>query len=159
MPPKGSKTAPRRLQVATEPPKDATQKPKSFQKPEENQCFSLLYGSGCWTMTVERANQLQTAERRMLRKIVPTQRMHHELADMSIEPEPWVDWIARATHRAENIFRRAGHRSWVDQQQCRKLALTEKTANRTDGRWSTKLLNWTLEDTRLPGRPCKRFSD
>eukprot|EP00959_Pyramimonas_sp_CCMP1952_P323692 6774577-Pyramimonas_sp.AAC.1 len=110
-------------------------------------------------MTAERAKRLQTAEGRMLRRIIPARRIQREFVDMSAGPEPWVDWIVRATHQAENTFRRAGYRSWIDQRQSRKQALTEKTESRTDGRWSTKLLSWTPQGTRLPGRPCKRFSD
>ena len=61
---------------------------------------SVLYGSGCWAMTVERTHRLQTEERKMLRRIVQTPRRYFELADMSVS---WVEWVTRATRRAEGL--------------------------------------------------------
>ena len=42
MPPRGSKTASRRLQEAKEPPKEAPEKPKSFKNNGKNNVFCLL---------------------------------------------------------------------------------------------------------------------
>ena len=120
---------------------------------------SVLYGSGCWAMTVERTRRLQTEERKMLRRIVQTPRRHFELADMSVEQESWVDWVTRATRRAEGLFRRAGYRSWGYQQRGRKRQLQSRIQQREDGRWSTKLLEWAPEGVRVTGRPRKRLAD
>ena len=42
MPPRGSKTAPRRLQVAKEPPKEAPERPTSFNNLTNINVFGLL---------------------------------------------------------------------------------------------------------------------
>ena len=42
MPPRGSKTALRRLHVAKEPPKEAPERPKSFKHLKKNNMFGLL---------------------------------------------------------------------------------------------------------------------
>ena len=42
MPPRGSNTAPRRLQVAKEPPKEAPERPKPFKHIKKINVFGLL---------------------------------------------------------------------------------------------------------------------
>eukprot|EP00973_Karenia_brevis_P043222 5988036-Karenia_brevis.AAC.1 len=37
--------------------------------------------------------------------------------------EPWVDWLRRTTHVAEQAMRRAGVQDWVSQQRGRKWIL------------------------------------
>eukprot|EP00959_Pyramimonas_sp_CCMP1952_P134425 2812507-Pyramimonas_sp.AAC.1 len=57
------------------------------------------------------------------------------------------------------FFRRLGRSSWNDQQQERKRQLQSRAQKCEDGRWSTKLLDWTAEGTRMLGRPHKRYAD
>ena len=98
---------------------------------------TVLYGSGCWTMTSGREQRLQSERRRMLRKIVATPRL--VLGQPGGEEiEPWVDRVVRATHKAETVYEKAGFKSWVVLQQSRKVALREKIGLSTDGRWSKK---------------------
>ena len=83
---------------------------------------TLLYGSGSWTMTVERERLLKTTQRRMLRWMLgsfwkPPAEESSESSDSvneSEEPpdsegeasdklleETWLDWMHRCTHNAE----------------------------------------------------------
>ena len=109
-------------------------------------------------MTSEREQRLQSERRRMLRKIVQTPRLHlgsHSDAEL----EPWVDWMVRATHRAETAYEKAGFRPWVALQQARKAVHLAKLDNSTDGKMSKKLLQWQPIGARSQGRPRKRWTD
>eukprot|EP00973_Karenia_brevis_P003269 449526-Karenia_brevis.AAC.1 len=74
---------------------------------------TFLYGSGSWTMTVDRARRIQTTQRRMLRWMLGVGRTWEkkdtcESESSGEEPEPeemeedgewkletWIDWIRR----------------------------------------------------------------
>ena len=74
--------------------------------------------------------------------------------------ETWVEWIHRATHIAEDSLSRAGIDDWVVAQKRCKFKWAGHTARRTDGRWATKILDWTPSvGSRSVGRPRKRWSD
>ena len=88
----------------------------------------------------------------MIRKIVPTGR---------IDEETWVDYIQRATYKAEAVM--AEHRSidWVTMYKTTKWKFAGETARRTDERWNTLLLRWKpFHGTGRPrGHPQKRWRD
>eukprot|EP00973_Karenia_brevis_P026315 3629418-Karenia_brevis.AAC.1 len=77
-----------------------------------------------------------------------------------LELEPFADWIRRATHIAENAFKKIGLEEWVTLQRRWKWRWAGHTARREDGRWSTAVLAWTpSEGSRKPGHPVKRWQD
>ena len=77
--------------------------------------------------------------------------------------EDWVTYIRRATHRSEELATGHGALDWVAVQRQRKWSLAGKTARRSDGRWSTRLLTWQPWFRASPkwddGRPKKRWDD
>ena len=113
-----------------------------------------LYACGTWTMIVERAHLLQKTRRRMLRWMVHTPRR---------QEETWVDYIIRATHRAEDLAALHGSTSWILTQRVRTWQLAGKAAAQVDHRWRNRLLNWKpwfrCWPKRLAGHPVKRWSD
>jgi hypothetical protein len=139
---------------------------------------SLLYASGCWTLTVELKHKLRTCQRQMLRKILNTKRLKFEMdyspssldssstsmASLSttgnIELEGWIDYIIRATRVAEGLSKRFGVRDWVAEHYRLKFRLAGHVARREDGRWSEQVLHFRPRDgSRQQGHPCKRWSD
>ncbi|CAE8615196.1 unnamed protein product, partial [Polarella glacialis] len=145
---------------------------------------TVLYGSCSWTLTAARERMLQTVQRRMLRKIIVSNRrmvpMGAEedgassvsspadggLIDFNNDEEdqeqlePWLDWIKRLTHTAEDQMRMEGIDDWVRQQRRRKWKWAGHAARRTDGRWSTTIIHWTPTDgRRRVGHPGKRWID
>ncbi len=74
--------------------------------------------------------------------------------------EPWEVWIQRSTAIAESLAEGHGVSDWVAEQRRRQWRLAGHTARRTDGRWSTKLLqDCTMWGQRRQGRPLKRWGD
>ena len=61
---------------------------------------STIYGSGCWTMTVERESRLKVARRRMLRNMA--QVIRGRLGDEENSPENWIDYLVRSTRFVES---------------------------------------------------------
>ena len=144
---------------------------------------SVLYGSGSWTMVRAREDKLRTAQRKMLRRIVKVGRrlVISEVASCSgsdvtgttstdndeSEPErvsetlleDWVQWVIRATGLAEANARRYKVSDWVLKQKENKWHWAGHTSRRTDGRWSTALLEWTPDGTRKAGHPVRRWED
>ena len=55
--------------------------------------------------------------------------------------ESFIDLLRRATHISEDLAQTCGVQDWVSQQRCRKWRLAGRTARRTDGHWSAKLLS------------------
>ena len=90
-----------------------------------------------------------------------------ELFDSTISPslpsfllEPWMDWIQRATHIAEDYASRYGVTDWASAHFSRKFRLAGRIGRRMDSRWSKKVLYWVPEGaTRQRGHPHKRWSD
>ena len=95
----------------------------------------------------------------MMRRVVNTPRRYYELADGSVEIESWVQWIQRATRRAECQFQKFGIPGWVEQQRGRKDRLQDKTLQCGDRRWSKISVDWNPEGVRLTGRPRRRWQD
>ena len=134
-------------------------------------------------MTADRARRLRSAQRRMLRKILGMSRLlvapsdqakENETSSDSTETddeleewqedaefclEDWVDWIIRTTHLAEASCVKAKVQDWVQQQRRKYWRWAGHVARRSDGRWSTLLLDWVPVGSRAQGRPRKRWSD
>ena len=79
--------------------------------------------------------------------------------DGDASQEAWIDWIRRTTHVAEEHFTRAGLEDWVAAVKRKHWKWAGHLARRTDGRWSSKLLEWIPVGRRSRGHPCKRWSD
>ena len=74
--------------------------------------------------------------------------------------ESWVDWIQRVTADATTAMEKAGVPDWVEEQQKRKLRWCGHVARRFDGRWTTRILNWTpAGGHRSQGHPVSRWLD
>ena len=54
-----------------------------------------------------------------------------------------------------------GSKNWVEAHRIRKLRFAGATANRTDERWNTRLLNWVPQHGkgRRVGRPHKKWKN
>ena len=115
---------------------------------------AALYACGTWTMAAEQSRKLRTVWRQMVRKMVQTPRG----AD-----EPWVEYIQRATHIAEQLFHEQGRLDWATTQCDRKQRLAATL--HTDGveKWSVRLFRWRpwflTTHWRRVGRPNLRWED
>ena len=122
---------------------------------------TLLYASGCWTMTAERTRKIRTAQRRMMRSMARIARRPAadvssdddstpdnddiELLDISqeaVDPEveTWVEWMIRSTAIAERSREEAGVESWIAAQRRRYWRWAGHVARCNDlglapGRW------------------------
>jgi hypothetical protein len=121
---------------------------------------SVLYGSGCWTMTRAREKQLQSAQRRMLRLICQPGRRKVTIDDGSVVDESWVEWVQRATHFAEEAMKTTGVEAWVPAQRRKKWRWAGHVARMTDERWTVLSLAWEpAKGRRNVGRPRLRWAD
>ena len=152
---------------------------------------TVLYGAEAWTLTAEMTRLLKTTQRRMLRMILGQgrrriQRASHsvndaqesedsedDLADAPDEPEdvlePWIDWIRRVTHNAEQNLQRLKICTWIEQARKRKWRFAaDLFSNSGDKKWSHISLQWNPQvhfDTprpaarRKPTRPNLRWTD
>jgi len=79
--------------------------------------------------------------------------------------EPWIDWLRRCTHNAEQKMRSLGMEDWVSTQRRRKWRWAQRVATDTFDKWTLKAALWdpTLDAThnprRRPGRPVTRWVD
>ena len=79
--------------------------------------------------------------------------------------EPWVDWMKRCTHQAEEHMKTLGIEEWIALQRRRKWRWALKIATDTKGKWTLKAMMWNptkdkrLDARRKPGRPNTRWID
>ena len=107
-------------------------------------------------MTRDRESKLRVAQRHMLRLVCQVRRK--KLEDDSLEP--WVDWIKRATHFAEDMLAESGGESWVLAQRRRKWRWAGRVARLDDNRWTKQTLLWEPPaGERRVGRPNRRWAD
>ena len=93
----------------------------------------------------------------MLRKILGCPR---QLQMNGGVEETWVEWIVRATSKAEKETKSLNIMGWVEAQQARKEQLANKIRSCTDERWTKRLLMWGPRGGfRRVGRPCTRWTD
>ena len=59
--------------------------------------------------------------------------------------EAWHEWTQRVSGRALEEMERAGVEDWTCSQEEDLVVGRAHLARRTDGRWSTSLLDWTLQ--------------
>eukprot|EP00973_Karenia_brevis_P094190 12421230-Karenia_brevis.AAC.1 len=109
---------------------------------------SVLYGSGCWTLTAALEDELRTAHRKMLRKILGAGRRQRETSDSEEEEneksedencetdkmETWADWLKRVTSHVEGLNADLGLEDWTSTYRRRKFRWAGHVLRRTDGR-------------------------
>jgi hypothetical protein len=115
---------------------------------------TLLYGCSGWTLTRERENMIRATQRKMMRRIMGTRR---EVIGDQIES--WVDWVIRATRKAEDIVRKFDVPDWVEEVHRRRFRWAGHVARRHDGRWTREVLTWSVAGSRARGRPLARWTD
>ena len=115
----------------------------------------VLYACSTWALKKSMEKKLHTEWRRMLRYIF---RVHRRTSPDGI-PEPWVDFVQRATHRLEELAAKFKVESWVRTQRRRKWRFAGRLARLSDGRWSQKVLDWEPASVRSRQRPLTRWSD
>ena len=115
----------------------------------------VMYGAGTWTMNRKLERQLQSTRRSMLRMMFGGRRR-----PLNGELEPWVEYVQRATRRAEEIAVNHGAKNWVVLQRHQKWRLAGKIATAVDGRWTKRLLDWAPSHGcgRPVGRPFKTWA-
>ena len=111
------------------------------------------FAAATWTMTERLEKRLRGTQRKMLRFMVCRRRCP--------EKEDWVAYVRRSTHDMLRIMETHGLKDWVQVQRLRKWRFARATASRTDGRWSTRILNWKpiQHGGRSVGRPATRWGD
>jgi hypothetical protein len=121
---------------------------------------TVLYAAATWSTTADMERMLRTSRRRMIRLMFGGGRKPTTFDGERTE-ECWVDYIKRATHRAENIMIKYGSEDWVTLQRRRKWRFAGRVAQISDERWSRRLLAWRPDfgRGRSRGRPLTRWSD
>ena len=99
-------------------------------------------------------------------KTVEDEAVPPETAD---ELEPFVDWIKRVTHSAEERLRNLNMRGWVEAARLKKWSWAQNLyTNKTSEQWSTRALHWNPQihydrpkpaARRRPTRPSTRWLD
>ena len=120
---------------------------------------SVLYGCVSWTMTKEREQLVRTTQRKMVRKIIGTKRTIETDERGIPSTESYIDWIQRATRKAEQAMAKYGVPCWVEECHKRKHQWAGHVLRRSDGRWARQVLCWCPEGFRIQGRPLTRWSD
>ena len=114
----------------------------------------VLYACCAWTLTASMEDRMRRCRRRMLRWMVGVGKKRDEA---------WPDYMRRATRTAEDLVERHGGNDWISLYRRRRWAFASKTAAKTDGRWTSRLLHWIPFFRCLPyrsvGRPHTRWED
>ena len=118
---------------------------------------TVLYGCGTWALTAKQRQRLRTNQRRMLRRVVGKPWTVTDDDDTTIGD--FSTWIRGTTHQLQDRMGNRQVTDWMQEQLKRKWKWAKDCARRTHNRWTTKLLNLTLEQNRPRGRPCLRWSD
>ena len=147
---------------------------------------TVLYGCGSWTMILSREKKLQTAQRKMLRKIMGLGRKKVELnntedasstgesrtgsepsndedcegeAEAALE-ESWIAWLERTARAIDVQIQKGSVADWVELQRSRKWSWAGHVFRRKDGRWTRSILHWIPHGgERRRGRPATRWED
>ena len=152
---------------------------------------TVLYGAEAWTLTAEMTKLLKTTQRRMLRMILGQGRRRNQgrsdptndnqksedsgddFEEAADDPEdvlePWIDWIRRVTHNAEENLQRLKIRTWIEQARKRKWRFAaDLFSSSGDRKWSHIALQWNPQvhfdaprpaARRKPTRPNLRWTD
>ena len=128
-------------------------------------------------MTEERKLKLRANQRRMLRYIVATKRLvlqqpvassassssTLDVQNDSVDGQElgnWIDFIIRATHKAEALSSHFHVRDWVHEHFRLKFRLAGHFLRRDDGRWSARVMAFSPRSgSRCRGHPTRRWTD
>ena len=116
-----------------------------------------LYACSTWALKQTMERKLHTAWRQMLRYVFRIHRCRPNGSDEGAEP--WVDFVQRAAHKAEELALHYGLESWVRTCRRRKWRLASKLVNESEDKWSKKVLDWKPVSRRNRQRPCMRWHD
>ena len=96
--------------------------------------------------------QLNVAQREMLRFMICRRKR---------TDDDWASNVQDSTHQVRNIMKEHQIQDWVSYQRLRKWRFARTTTLRTDGRWSTRILNWkpVLHQGRSAGHLATRWED
>ena len=75
------------------------------------------------------------------------------------QTEKRVDWVIRATWKAEDTMRKFDVPDWVEEAHKRKFRWAGHVARCHDGRWTREVLTWSVAGSRMRGRPHARWTD
>ena len=116
----------------------------------------VLWCSQSWALRAEEARLLRTTRRAMLRRIVGSGRR---------PDEDYIDWLQRATHKAEQLASDAGLVNWVHSHLLSKWHWAGHVAQRPAETWISRTASWRDSDwqsfvaeSRMarPQRPSRR---
>ena len=115
---------------------------------------AALYGCECWTVDIAISLRFRVARRKMLRSMFRVARG---------EDESWVDYVRRATLRADTYCNNSNIKDWGTIQAERKRHYATRLFLDTEEKWNKRLLNWKpwfrTVAKRSVGRPCLRWGD
>ena len=115
---------------------------------------TLLYGGSSWTTTRAREHLLRTTQRKMMRTIIGCRRLV-----VNEEMEDWIQWMQRATRKAEEVMEEHGVPDRVSEVHRRKFEWAGHIARRHDGRWTREILMFSAKGSRSRKRPLTRWTD
>ena len=75
---------------------------------------TMLCGSAAWTLTKELESKIRRTQRKMLQMMMRSGRRVVESSEAGVTLEPWVDWIRRVTHAAEEHMGKLNVRDWLE---------------------------------------------
>ena len=93
----------------------------------------VLWCTESWTPKVEEMRVLNVARRSMLRRIVGARRASEE---------DYLEWIQRATRKAERLATAAGVRNWVEAHRAAKWSWAGHVARRPATTWVWRVSSW-----------------
>ena len=96
-------------------------------------CSCVLWCAQSWTPRAEEMRLLTKARRAMLRRIIGINRFPEE---------DYLEWIVRATHKAEALAKTAGVRDWVQAHSRAKWLWGGHVARRPADSWVWRVSTW-----------------
>ena len=96
-------------------------------------CSCVLWCTQSWTPRAEELRALQSAENKMLRRILGTGRAPNE---------EWVDWIRRVTRKAKSLAQSCGVRVWTQAHPESKWLWVGHVARRPTSTWVWRVTKW-----------------
>jgi hypothetical protein len=120
---------------------------------------TMLYGSAAWALTKELESKIRRTQRKMLRMMMRSNRKIVSDDESHPSLEPWVDWVKRVTHQAEELMKRLSVRDWIEAHHSIKRSWYEELANKSRETWAYWSMKWAPEGYRRQARPRKRWSD
>ena len=121
---------------------------------------TMLYGSAAWTLTKELESKIRRTQRKMLRMMMMRSgRRVVERSEAGVTLEPWVDWIRRVTHAAEEHMRKLNVRDWLEAHSDAKRQWYKELHTNSRDTWAYWSLRWQPEGQRKQARPRVRWTD